>query len=143
MSALKSQHPVAALNINATTKAVYAFDAPANTHTWLLFETFGKDATGGGLMIIEIRERGTDDGTKSAAITAVNDDRIDTAAPLGSGYTYSVQPTNDGTMLRRATMRSDRSHAFAAFLMRAGKKYSVFITTTTNFDVQVCARIEQ
>lgn len=135
MSGLQATYTIADGNIASTTKAVFAFNAPANQKCRVGVNIFARDATGASIVKVELRRRGTDDGTKSAAITWVKLNPQDTETVQAAGYIYSAPPTNDGTVVRHGDVTSQRNIPFPPFLVEGGGKYTVFVTTAATVSI--------
>ena len=143
MARLLAKYKIADVVVNNTTAALFAIDAPTNQKVVVSVNIFGKDATNGSMVDVELRRRGTDDGTKSAAVTWVKVNPLDTETVQTEGYTYSAQPTNDGTAVRNGSVGSGRNLPIPAFTIEGGGLYSVFVKTTANVTLQGEVLIEE
>lgn len=141
MSALRATY-TSTLTVSSTTGSLMQFTGPTNQKTWVQFEVFCKDTTGGSMVDIQVRRTGTDDGTK-VALTAVKNNPQDTETVQGTMNRFTASATDDGSVVYRATIRSDRSVPFPSILVNGGEKVSLFATTTAAVALQFNARIEQ
>jgi hypothetical protein len=143
MPGFRNRYQIAKSTIATTTKAIFAFNIPANQRPNIGVNFFNWDATGASMVKVELRRRGTDDGTKSAAVTWVPDNASHTETPQTAGYTYSVAPTNDGTVVATAVVPSSQRGAIINWPCKGGEKYTVFVTTAASVDVQAEATLEE
>jgi hypothetical protein len=143
MPDFRNTYQIATQSIATTTKAIFAWDIDTNQRPKIGLDIFCQDPTGASMVTVQIRRRGTDDGTKSAAITWVPDNKSFTETPKTAGYTFSVQPTNDGTVVRTLIVPSNQRCFISGWPCKGGEKYTAFVTTTATVSVQGQAMVEE
>jgi len=127
MSGLKATYPVA-LSFGSTSQvAVFRVAAPTNQKVWVRVTPRLLGTGSGAFGKIELR-RGTSGGTLSAAVTWVKVNGQDAETVQGAGYTYSVQPTNNGSVVKVANVKDDRFETLAPVLINGGETLDVWFT---------------
>lgn len=113
--------------------------APTNQKVWAWVKVAFKD-TGTPIFIPCELRRNTTGGTLGAAKTWVKDNALDTETVQTTLKEYSVQPSNDGSIVQSKPVRSDRDHAFAVQLINGGEELDIWVNPasgTITYEVEV------
>lgn len=127
MSALRATYK-AALTFSATTQvSKFKFTAPTNQKVWVMFGIKMKGTGSGAYCPTELR-RGTSGGTPNSAVTWVKQSGLDTETVQGTGQDYSVQPTNNGSIVQAEVIKDDRYFTFKPQLVNGGETLDLWMT---------------
>lgn len=139
MSALNATYKLTGTTSNTSAQSLGSFTAPTNQKCWIWIKPWLKDTGTPGYFPFEVRT-GTTGGTKNAAVTWAKKNTNDAETVQGSFQTYSAQPTNNGTVVAQAAVRSDRNYAFPPILVHGAGTLDIWVTPSASsiaFEIEI------
>lgn len=127
MSALKAHYKQAITFTNTSQVSKFRVAAPTNQKQYVRFGLHWKGAGSSTFHAIEIR-RGTSGGSLNSAVTWTKASGMDTETVQGSGYDYSAQPTNNGSIVAATVLKDDQRALLPVILMNGGETLDIWIT---------------
>lgn len=128
MSALRATGRITGSTINGNF-AAFRYTAPANQKVWVIPTFTVKDATAAGFCELTARVSGTADGTTSA-VTMRKENTLDTETVQGTPVTFSVQPTDDGNVIRSAAGKTNDRISLKPILVPGGGSVTIWLVAT-------------
>lgn len=111
----------------ATYQSLGRFTAPADQKV-VVWPTIHFKDTGSAVFIQTELRRGMTGGTLGSAVTPVKANVADTEDIRSTFQPFSVNPTDNGSVVDRADVRSDRSYSFPPVTLNENETLDVVVT---------------